>query len=99
MRLSLHSRALIRAAVTEIFGADATVKAFGSRLDENALGGDIDLLVEVSRPIADRERKILQLTSRLQMRLGDQPIDVLVLDPATPRTSIYDQALLTGELI
>lgn len=41
-------------------------------------------------------RKALQLVARLQMRLGDQPIDVLVLDPETSRAPIHEEALRSG---
>jgi predicted nucleotidyltransferase len=99
MRLSEHARKLIRDTVLEVFGADAAVSLFGSRIDDEARGGDIDLLIELRQPAADRERKTLQLIARLQLRLGDQPIDVLVLDPATERNPVHEQALRTGVLL
>src|SRR4030067_3190646 len=99
MRLTEHARKLIRDAVQEVFGAEATVSLFGSRVDDSARGGDIDLLIKLRQPVADREHKILQLIARLQLRLGDQPIDVLVLDAATERRPIHEQALLTGVLL
>lgn len=54
-------------------GAD--VYLFGSRTDDTARGGDIDLWVRSARiGYADR----LRLQSRLQDRLGRQRIDLLV---------------------
>ena len=38
----------------------------------------------------------MQLTARLQLRIGDQPLDVLVLDPSASRQSIHEQASNTG---
>jgi predicted nucleotidyltransferase len=99
MRLSEHTRKLIRDTVQEVFGAEASVSLFGSRVNDESRGGDIDLLVKSQQPVVDRERKILQLIARLQLRLGDQPIDVLVLDPATKRNPVHEQALRTGELL
>ena len=96
MRLSQQTREIIRATVHEIFGGEAKVKLFGSRINPAARGGDIDLLVELSSITPEIERKTLQLTARLQLRIGDQPIDILVLDPATPRQSIHEQAVMTG---
>ncbi|NOT17945.1 MAG: nucleotidyltransferase domain-containing protein [Sulfuriferula sp.] len=96
MRLSNDNRQIIRDTVREIFGAEANVRLFGSRMDDNKRGGDIDLLVELPVAIADVERKTLQLIARLQLRLGDQPIDVLVCDPSTPLHGIYEQALREG---
>lgn len=96
MRLTQATQKIIRDTVREVFGVAANVKLFGSRIDEDARGGDIDLLVELPTITAELERKTLQLTARLQMRIGDQPVDVLVLDPSTRRQSIHEQATLTG---
>ena len=96
MRLSSQMQMIIRDTVHEIFGHDATVIVFGSRIDDNAKGGDIDLLVQSTSPIQRREQKALQLVAKLQIRLGDQPIDVLVLDPETPRQPVHEEALSVG---
>ena len=47
MRLSQQTQQLIKATTQEIFGVDAQVKVFGSRINNDARGGDIDLLVEL----------------------------------------------------
>ena len=96
MRLTENQQMAILEAVTEVFGTDAKVLLFGSRVDDTARGGDIDLLVHSGKPVQQRERKALQLVARLQIRLGDQPIDVLVLDPDTARQAIHEEALRTG---
>lgn len=96
MRLSHKTQQIIRETVHEVFGMDAIVKVFGSMTDDNARGGDIDLFVELPSIIAEPERKALQLVARLQLRISDQPIDVLVLDPTTSRKPIHEQAASTG---
>jgi predicted nucleotidyltransferase len=96
MRLSQQTQQLIRETVHEVFGIEANVKLFGSRTNDDAQGGDIDLLVELPTITAKIEHKMIQLTARLQLRIGDQPIDVLVLDPLTPRQPIHEQAAMTG---
>ena len=96
MRISQQTQQIIRDTVREVFGVEANVKLFGSRINDDARGGDIDLLVELPTIAAEIERKTMQLTARLQLRIGDQPIDVLVLDPSTPRQSIHEQASITG---
>jgi predicted nucleotidyltransferase len=96
MRLSQQTQQIIRDTVREVFGVEANVKLFGSRVNDDARGGDIDLLVELPSIIEEIERKTMQLTARLQLRIGDQPIDVLVVDSSTPRQSIHEQASITG---
>lgn len=93
MRLSNQTRDTIRETVLEIFGPDCTVFLFGSRVDDATRGGDIDLLVKSEKPIQDSRRKALQLVARLQIRLGDQRIDVLVVDPEIKQQPIHREAI------
>ena len=46
VRLAPHQVGAIRAAVADLFGAEATVWLFGSRTDAQQRGGDIDLYIE-----------------------------------------------------
>jgi predicted nucleotidyltransferase len=96
MRLTPEQADSIRRATAEIFGPDARVRLFGSRLDDDARGGDIDLLVETDQPVAELPRKRVQLVARLQMRLGDQPIDVLVSAPGHASGLVHEAALREG---
>lgn len=96
MRLPLQTKQIIKNTVQEVFGVDAQVKLFGSRTNDNARGGDIDLLVELPFCMTDIERKTMQLIARLQLRIGDQPIDLLVIDPSTQWQAIHEQASTTG---
>ena len=96
MRLSLETQQLIKQVVHDILGPDCDVLLFGSRTDDSRRGGDIDLLIQSPFPIAERSRKELNIVARLQRLLGDQPIDVLIVDPLTVCQSIHTQALNTG---
>ena len=96
MRLRKNQQQAIRKTVREIFGPDAAVYVFGSRVDDSARGGDIDLLIRLESPQVETERKILQLVARLQIRLGDQPIDVLLQYPESTLNSIHLEAQRTG---
>jgi predicted nucleotidyltransferase len=75
------------------------VRLFGSRLDDRARGGDIDLLVECPRPVARPVWLAAQITARLQRRLGDRRIDVLVIDPATELQAVHRVAQTEGVLL
>jgi predicted nucleotidyltransferase len=70
MRFSESSCAIIRSTVQDVFGSEATVKLFGSRINDNARGEDIDLLVELTSASTELERKTLQLITKLQLRIG-----------------------------
>lgn len=56
MRLSNADQRVIRAKVAEMFGEDAEVRLFGSRVDDRARGGDIDLFVEVAHTLDNLNR-------------------------------------------
>ena len=96
MRLTSDQQRRIRETSAEVFGPDTAVVVFGSRVDAAARGGDLGRLIQSDQPVRDGERKALQLVAKLQLRLGDQPIDVLVLDPETARKPIHDEATRTG---
>lgn len=96
MRLSEHQREVILRSAAELAGADAEVRLFGSRLDEQARGGDIDILVDLPVPHADRLDLSLRIGARIERRLGLQKIDVLVADPLTPESAVLVQARRHG---
>ena len=83
MRLTDQQHATIRAIVTETFGAGAGVWLFGSRVDDSKRGGDIDLLIETDQvDINTISRAEIAFLTKLQMKLGDQKIDVLLDYPS-----------------
>ena len=96
MRLTPETRQVIKESVLDVFGPNATVRVFGSRTNDEARGGDIDLLVESREPVKDKLKRTLALTAMLQSRLGDQRIDVIVADPQTKPQSVHEVARRTG---
>ena len=96
MRLTDTQIKTIKSTVEELFGSQAQVRLFGSRLDDRIRGGDIDLIVTLPEPCTNRMEKELRLAARLQLRLGDQPFDILVVDPDVVLNPVHDHALATG---
>ena len=56
MRLTPAERTAIRETVLAVAGTGSRVRLFGSRIDNNARGGDIDLLVELDRDVSQPVR-------------------------------------------
>ena len=99
MRLAPEHAAAIREVVRETLGPDVRVRLFGSRVDDAARGGDIDLLVEVGYALENRAATASRLAALCQMRLGDQRIDVVLVDPSTVPQPIHARAREEGILL
>jgi len=96
MRLTAHQIDVIRRTITELAGEDARVWLFGSRTDDSARGGDIDLLVEVPHPVDEPAWLIARITGRISLKLGGQKIDVVLSAPNLKRFPIHDEARKQG---
>ena len=76
---------------------DSKIYLFGSRVDNNQKGGDIDLYVE-SNNFISLEQKIKALV-KLKQALGDQKIDLLINAPNIKYKKIFNIAKQTGVLL
>lgn len=99
MRLSSRERATIHETVREAFGQEACVRLFGSRLDDSARGGDIDLHIEAPGTPDELMDAELRLATRLQRALGERRIDLVVHPAGTAPRPIDRHALETGVLL
>jgi len=77
MRLSDEERTAIKMAVQEHFGPEARVYLFGSRADDRARGGDIDLYVESELEGEELVEAKLRVMSQIQFRIGERKIDIV----------------------
>jgi predicted nucleotidyltransferase len=96
MRLTETQIQAIHATAQELFGDAARVSLFGSRVDDHQRGGDIDLLIEVDHVLDNRPAMSARFSARLQRRIGEQRIDVLIIDPNTRLQTIHRVARETG---
>ena len=80
MRLNNNEINEIKAVTHSVFGDNALVMLFGSRIDDSKRGGDIDLFIKCKDPIPREELYPLKLKFLVQLkkRIGDQKIDILI---------------------
>ena len=79
MRLTVTQNKLICETAEKYFGSDVHVWLFGSRVNDNAKGGDIDLYIESTmQTAADLVMAKLQFLRDLHKTLGEQKIDVVL---------------------
>ena len=96
MRLSPTDICAIRRTVTVAVGDAADVVLFGSRVDDSAKGGDIDLLVILDWTPANVPLTAALLAAKLERVLRGRPVDVVIQTPESPSQPIYQTALRTG---
>lgn len=96
MRLTEEQRKIIREAGLRHFGVIPHL--FGSRLNDTARGGDIDLFIPGDWPPREAIPRRLRFCAELHRRLGDQKIDVVVENKSTS-FSILNQAMHRGQPI
>jgi predicted nucleotidyltransferase len=92
MRLKPYQIKIIRRVVTDLAGDDARVSLFGSQTNDNARGGDIDLLVEVPRPVEEPAWLSARISGRISHRLRGRKIDVVLSAPNLERFPIHEVA-------
>jgi predicted nucleotidyltransferase len=76
MRLSTIERKTIKDTTHKVFGENAQVFLFGSRVDDTKKGGDIDLFIVTDNKTDLFQKKILFL-AKLKQALGEQKIDLV----------------------
>lgn len=99
MRLTDTQRQTIQHIVCDELGPDTTVRLFGSRLDDTARGGDIDLLVEVDEPVEHPAQLSARLGVRLMRAMQGRKVDVLLSAPNLSEQAIHRLAREQGVLI
>ncbi|TXF13367.1 nucleotidyltransferase domain-containing protein [Pelomicrobium methylotrophicum] len=99
MRLTAQQIQAIKTIVREQAGADATVRLFGSRLDDAAKGGDVDLLVEVPYAVQSPAVLAARIAGRVSRMMGGRKVDVVLAAPNLLRLPIHDVARREGTLL
>jgi predicted nucleotidyltransferase len=97
MRLTPHQRQTIEQTLRRHFGPGARILLFGSRTDDRARGGDIDLYVEPD--FGDPDRIVdaqLGALAELHQALGEQKIDLVVRRPGAELLPIHRVAKTSG---
>lgn len=97
MRLDAEQRRAIREAVTELAGPHARARVFGSRLDDEARGGDVDLLVELKEPAQEPAMLSARIAARVSRAMHGRKVDVLISAPNLQSHPIHEVARRTGE--
>ena len=93
MRITFIEAKSIISQTGKIFGHNALVYLFGSRVDDSKKGGDIDLYI-IPGDTDNIQQKRTQLLIALKKEIGDQKIDIVVAQD--PSRLIEQHALQEG---
>lgn len=96
MRLNGEQITLLKRLAAEEAGADARLLLFGSRLDDAARGGDVDLLLQLPEAVSDPAPLAARLSARASRALDGRHVDVVLSAPNLKHLSIHEAALCTG---
>ena len=84
MRLTTEQIQAILRTTSRLVGAPADVYLFGSRVDDHARGGDVDLLIETTKGLTLLERARIKLELEAQIGL---PVDIIARAGAAEPTA------------
>lgn len=96
MRLTKTEIAVIKDQANIYFGPNTEVWLFGSRVNNDERGGDIDLYINLVTETDDLMNKSLQYNAALQGILGEQKIDVVTHKKDQEMRSIDKEVLRNG---
>jgi predicted nucleotidyltransferase len=96
MRLTDFQTQIIRQLASQIAGSHARVRVFGSRLNDAAHGGDLDLMLELPEPVENPALMAAQMSAQVSRAMHGRKVDVLLSAPNLMRLSIHDIAFNEG---
>ena len=99
MRLTDEQIRLIKQLTLKVAGGKTRVWLFGSRLDDSAYGGDLDLMLELSEPIKNPALVSAQLSAKISRAMLGRKVDVLISAPNLKHLPIHDVVFKEGLLL
>jgi predicted nucleotidyltransferase len=97
IRLKDEEIEIIKEVAIEIFGEDAKVYIFGSRVDLTKKGGDIDIFIETQKEVSLNQE--IEFLAKLELKGIERSVDVLIKAKNRDNKPIFEEAKRTGVLI
>ncbi len=99
MRLTDYQTEAIKQLANQIAGEHVHVRVFGSRLDDNARGGDLDLMLELPEPADNPALMAARFSARVSRLMLGRKVDVLIAAPNLMYLPIHDIAFKEGKTL
>ena len=75
------------------------ITLFGSRVDDHAKGGDVDLMVEVGGIVDEPALSSARVASRISRSMDGRRVDVILKAPNLKSQPIHEIATRTGVIL
>ena len=99
MRLTPAQIDTIKSTAQAVLGEGAQVTLFGSRVDDDKKGGDVDLMVELDQVVAEPALMAARMASRVSRAMHGRKVDVLLKAPNLQVQPIHRIAKQEGVLL
>ena len=96
MRLTSEQIQAIRTDVAQVDGQGAQIWLFGSRVHDQARGGDVDLLLELDPPVDEPAQLAARLSVRISRAMHGWKVDVVIKAPNLMHLPIHTIAMQEG---
>ena len=99
MRVSSTQQMQIKQCIHQLLGNDVDIRVFGSRLDDHAKGGDLDLFIQSPRVLEQPAVISARIAARVSRLLYGRKVDVLLQAPNLSISPIHHIAQQQGQAI
>jgi hypothetical protein len=96
MRLTPDQVAAIRQIAASLAGSSARVWLFGSRVHDQARGGDVDLMLDLDVAVEEPAQLSAKLATQVSKNMYGRKVDVLIRAPNLQHLPIHSHALAQG---
>ena len=96
MRLTQNEIKIIKSNILAHI-KDAKIMLFGSRVDDNKRGGDIDIFVQTAQPVTLKEQ--LQILAGFELDGILRKVDLVLKTPTTKDQAIFHTASKEGVIL
>ena len=99
MRLTTTQIEMIRTTAQDVFGEFERVTLFGSRIDDQAKGGDVDLMLEVPNIVDQPALLGARVASRVSRAMNGRKVDVILKAPNLKSQPVHEIATRHGVIL
>ena len=99
MRLKSTELDIIQQSAASLFSEEVGVWLFGSKVDDSARGGDIDIMIDSPHDVVSPALQAARLSAGISRKMAGRKVDVVIAAPNLLELPIHRCARSQGLLI